>query len=272
MSRKRKHPASPFEGEDDAELVYLDSFTERPTDAPWGEDDVDFEVTVEEPLDLDDLDELDDLFEVTVVEPEEGDTLPRPAGTRTPLPRALALLGRVNDPDDVLDLLTFSIIPGASCIVVLLVRDRIAHGLRASGTRLDQEEVRALVAPSEGLLHRALEERVVVRGSASEDHTQQLISRYLRAPEPTEACVAPVVLGKRVVNLVCVQTALPEGIRDEAVEAVEHLRAAAAAAFLRAIRARKAPEQAQQAAAGQEEGGGAGRGVPSRRRPDKEGS
>jgi hypothetical protein len=151
------------------------------------------------------------------------------------------VLGRVNDPEAVLDLLAFTVIPGASCIVVLLVRDRIAYGLRAAGTRLEQEDVRALVAPlsSGGLLHRALEGRALVRGPAVEDHAQQLLSRYLRAPEPTEACVAPVVLGKRVVNLVCVQTAEPEGLREEAIEAVEQLRRAAAAAYLRVIRARK---------------------------------
>jgi hypothetical protein len=38
------------------------------------------------------------------------------------------------------------------------------------------------------------------------------------------------------------------------------------------LKRRQAPEQAQQAAAGQGEGGGAGRGVPSRRRPNKQGA
>jgi len=81
-----------------------------------------------------------------------------------------------------------------------------------------------------------VEHRQVYRGAAGSDPTQRVISRYLRAPDAAWACAAPVVLGRRVVNLVCLQTTRQEGIGDDALDALRRMCEAAAAGYRQLVR------------------------------------
>jgi len=49
-----------------------------------------------------------------------------------------------------------------------------------------------------------------VWGTSARDPLLQVISGYLRAPAPEEACVVPISRGKRVVQLLCVQMPVGE--------------------------------------------------------------
>lgn len=236
MSERQNHSAggqpSPFEADEEGlELVPLDAYS-----APARQAD-DFEVTVEEPAGEDGLD-----FELIIEEPVEsggaGEPLASPVGDADGVVKAMQ---RVEHPDGVMDLLAHAVIPQVTLSVVMLVRDGVALGQRACGSLATVEEVKGLVLPlaPPSLLWQAVEEQSVRHGSAAADSVQQVISRYLGTPDPTFAGAAPVVLGRRVVNLVCVQTTDQEGLADTAVDALSRLCEAAAASYLRLIQEKK---------------------------------
>lgn len=231
--------AQPPADDDDpeSELVYLDAVTQPPP--PAGDD---FEVTEGTPVeagdDVDvDADELD--FEVIVELPETAGAPTGPQLETGDLQQVIAGLEQARDRESVLNLLVCPVVPGASVRVVFLVKggEEVAVGLRAGGTEASIEEVRGLVVPlgSSSLLRRAYTTLQPAQGAASVDSTQQIISRYLRAPEPAEAWVAPVAVRSRVVNLLCLQTSAADGFGPEVPATLRVLCDAAAAAYLRLI-------------------------------------
>jgi transcriptional regulator with GAF, ATPase, and Fis domain len=72
-----------------------------------------------------------------------------------------------------------------------------------------------------------------VRGDAEGDALQQMIANYLRVPNPNQAIVAPIMLGPKVINLICVQTS--ETFNDNASAELQQIAAQAAAAYRRVI-------------------------------------
>jgi hypothetical protein len=86
-------------------------------------------------------------------------------------------------------------------------------------------------------------ERRAMRGAARDDPLQQVIAGYLRSPIPEEACVVPVVVGKRVVNLLCVQTAQGTSFEADSVKALSAVGVKAAVAYARVIRRQKRAER-----------------------------
>jgi hypothetical protein len=224
----------PEEEGPESELVYLDAVT-RP--APRGDDD--FEVTEGTPTEAADAAAADDLdFEVIVELPQDGGAPTEPQVEIGDLQQVIAGLEQARDRESVLDLLACPVIPGAAVRILFLVKasEEMAVALRAGGTGASTEEVRGLVVPlgSPSLLREAYTTLQPAQGAASADATQQMISRYLRAPEPVEAWVAPVTVRSRVVNLLCLQTGA-DGFGPEVPATLRVLCDAAAAAYLRLI-------------------------------------
>lgn len=170
-------PMEPEESASELGLVYLDDVTGAPPKRPR-HDTLEIEFDVQEPQSILSVGSL------------------------------AASLEDARDRDAIIDLLVAPFDAQISISVLFMVRNDMALGLVAGGTSASPDEVRGLVLPlgTPSLLSRALKSRQVVGGDAREDHTQQVISRYLGAAEPGEACVGPILLGTRVVNLLCVQT------------------------------------------------------------------
>lgn len=239
-------PAAPHEedeiSEADLGLVFLDDA--RASRA--GPDEDDFEVTLVEPEEpaakpafaalaaATSPQQLDDLF-ADEAEPPSPPTRPSPPDLMAELS---AQLERAARKEEVAATLVRAGSDRPSIAVLFLVRGDSATALVARGSSLPAAEVARLVLPlaASPLFRAATEQGRPARGSALEDPMQQVISGFLRAPAAEEACVAPVMLARRAVNVLCVQSPhparLPAGIED----ALAGLCASAAAAYGRLIR------------------------------------
>ena len=121
-------------------------------------------------------------------------------------------LDRAEDAPTVARLLVLGSPPRASLSVIFDLQGQMAQALAAYGTPLSPAEVRGLTLPisSSYLLTQAHAHAEAVWGTAARDPLLQVISGYLRAPAPEEACVVPISRGKRVVQLLCVQMPMGE--------------------------------------------------------------
>jgi hypothetical protein len=121
-------------------------------------------------------------------------------------------LDRAEDATTVARLLVLASPPRASLSVIFDLQGQMAQALAACGTPLSPAEVRGLTLPisSSYLLTQAHMQAEAVWGTAARDPLLQVISGYLRAPAPEEACVVPISRGKRVVQLLCVQMPVGE--------------------------------------------------------------
>jgi hypothetical protein len=200
--------------EEDPELVFLD-------DVPHGAPDDDFEVTV-------DLEG----------EPTTG---AGPAEQPEGLAAVRIALSKARDRNTVAALAVRPVLSCPSLYAVFRIHKEVAMALAAAPSSVPAAEVRRLELPlSPGsLLQRAEKSAELTRGAASADPLQKVLSAYLRAPEPDQVLVAPVVVSRRVVSLICVQ--LPAGTTvDEAeVGNLRELASAVAGAYVRLIREAK---------------------------------
>jgi hypothetical protein len=155
-------------------------------------------------------------------------------------------LDNAQDRDTVVSLLVQPLrSQAATRSALFLVRGEMAVGLAVGpNTDLPNEEIKGLVLPlvAPSSLRRAVARRKVVIGNAHKDPLQQVISRYLHWPEPEEVCIAPVSHGKRVINLLCIQTASGTRFTTGFAEEIKHLCDKAAAAYVRLIRRHKRPD------------------------------
>jgi len=192
--------------DDSPELVYLDQF--------------DFSASAPEP----------DSLEVDIDIDFDSDHAP----PETPA-ELISQLGHAQDRERVIALLLRPPIEAVTVSVVLLPRGELVRALGAWGTPLPGADVRRLVLPLVGgsLLRQAFDTRQVICGPAREDAVQPMIASYLRVPVPEQACVAPVCVGDRVVNLLCYQSATRLD-RDEAGQ-FARIAEAAAGAYRRLI-------------------------------------
>lgn len=230
--------------EADLGLVFLDDV--RASRA--GPDEDDFEVTLVEPEEpaakpafaalaaATSPQQLDDLF---ADEPEPPRSPPAPSSPPPDLMAELtAQLERATSKDEVAATLLRAGSDRPSVAVLFLVRGDSATALAARGSTLPAEEVARLLLPlpASPLFRAATEQGRPARGSALEDPMQQVISGFLRAPAAEEACVAPVMLARRAVNILCVQSPHPARLPAGIEEALAELCARAAAAYGRLIR------------------------------------
>jgi MshEN domain len=217
--------------EDSLELIYLDAVTRDLPAAPSA-DSPDRRRAAAKAPSADRAPSGDDLdFELDVGEPEYV----------SQLGDAIASLARAESRDEVLELLVRPTVSLVSVNVLLLVRGEAAVGLCASGTGVSPEAVKGLLLPLAvpSLLQQAVEQRVVVHGATADDPLQQVVARHLATKASEQVWIAPICLGSRVINLLCVH--LGGGVVDEADlhQDLTQLCAAAAAAYTRLIRGQK---------------------------------
>lgn len=150
-------------------------------------------------------------------------------------------LERASDRDEVIRLLLRPFGSAPALGALFLVRGDMLVGQQAAATTVSQEIVRRLVLPLHvpSLLQSAHNRRQVVRGTARDDPMQQVIARYLRWEDPAEACVAPIVLKDRVVNLLCVQTTPGTRFEESFAGALATLCELTAKAYARLVERRR---------------------------------
>lgn len=122
----------------------------------------------------------------------------------------------------------------ASLGVLFWVRGDMAVGCCARGASATFARLQQLVLPLEqpSLLHWSRQLKTVVRAKAEADPLQRTIAEFLGTAPAREVCVAPVVLGDRVVNLI-VTHAQNTPFHERAVRDYARLSSAATAAYAR---------------------------------------
>ena len=136
-----------------------------------------------------------------------------------PLEQALSWLQQAQSPQAVATALVQPVASGTALSVLFLVRGKALVGVAAHGTESTAEEVGELVVSltPRSMLRQAYEQRAVVCGSG-QDPFMQLVASYLGASAPAGACVAPVLAGQQVVQLLCTLYAdtplAPDAARD----------------------------------------------------------
>jgi hypothetical protein len=156
-----------------------------------------------------------------------------PTARRRPIEAVLARLRRAESGVAIARALVSPLSLETACSVLFWVRNELAVACCASGPERGQldELVVSLKEPS--LFEWAMEMGGVVRSDAADDPMQQRIAEFLDLPPPLEVCIAPVLLGDRVVNLICVQSGPENRFPDLIVEQMVSLSEAAARAYNR---------------------------------------
>jgi len=156
---------------------------------------------------------------------------------------ALAAMDSAVDRDEVGDALVGYLVACFGTGAVLICKRDAALGWRGYFPGVDADTVEsitiALGVPS--IFRAAFERHEILRGAppASGRDIQDRFWKHLHCPPPAEVIVAPVMLRKRVINLLYAHAAdggpLPEGSGDH----LDELCAAAAGAFVRIIQSKK---------------------------------
>jgi hypothetical protein len=164
-----------------------------------------------------------------------------------PLGELALALSSASDRDAVARLLVSPVLAAPTLNVLFLVRGELAVALAASdgsfstpAPALRAEEIQRLTLPiaSSPMLREAIGGQLQI-GPAASDPMQQVISGFLRAPAPEEACVVPVVMASRVVNLLCVQSPSGSKLPPDSAEKLLQVAALASSAYGQLIRALK---------------------------------
>lgn len=228
-------PAPAAAAEESSELVFLDQVRARAAGS-----DLSLEIDLDECLDAgepndggDPLDALDIDIDVDVVTEEVQE------GRQVSVEGLLEQLAVAADAEAVIGLLLKPFVTGASLVVLLRPRGATAIALGAAGAAMPADRVRGLQVPLRIAAHveEAVRTRAAVRRLASDDPSLQGIAGQLGAPPPREVCAAPVCVGDKVANVLCVYS---QGVLDEpALEGIERVATAGGAAYGRLIAARK---------------------------------
>jgi len=197
-------------GKDDLELVFLDEITR----------DGFFDAN---------LDEIEIDVDITGDDGSPGGSSP------LSVDEVMGLLEMAADRETIVKALLQPVLSGSSLGLLLLPKKDVAVGIAACGSEISPLQVRQLMLPLSfpSSVVQSLKTKRVVRATTEDDALQQMIATYLRAPTPKEACVAPVIIRNKVVNLVCVQT--DRGFDDKAEGFLERITNAAADAYMRLL-------------------------------------
>ncbi len=171
---------------------------------------------------------LDSFTDLPVIEDAPAET--------SPLEQALARLQQAGSQHAVAQALVRPVAGGSTLSVLFLVRGQALVGVAAHGDPCKADEVGDLVLSltPRSALREAFERRVVIRASG-QDPFLHLVASYLGALAPVEACVAPILAGQRVVQILCVLSAggpLTRGAGDD----LQRLCAAATERYAHLIR------------------------------------
>lgn len=129
------------------------------------------------------------------------------------------------------------------CGLVLLVREGSALGWKGFFPNADDDLLEAIAMPlsSPSMFKTAHDAREVFRGAPPQDGAalQTRLWKLLRCTAPTEVLVVPVVLGKRVVNLMYAHPEDAVTMSDDAVKDATALCRDAVAAYTRLVKKTK---------------------------------
>jgi hypothetical protein len=143
-----------------------------------------------------------------------------PQGSDRPIHRLLKQLEMVANGAEIAQLLVTPLCPETAVTFLFWVRGRLAVACHASEAA-DRSRLARLVVPLEvpSLLLWALQLEGVVHAQGDDDGLQQNIARFLGHHPPREVCVAPVRIGSKLSNLICVHSRpglpFPETVVDD---------------------------------------------------------
>ena len=145
------------------------------------------------------------------------------------------------DSDTILSCMVEPFLSYTTVIVAFVPRKDTVVALRASGNHLDAEAVREMTfsltnSPS---LTSVLQNRSLACVRTEDDTIHEMIAEHLGADSPGEVLVAPVVIGERVVNILCAQARKGRSFDALARSFYNRLASQAAIAFARLIKQKK---------------------------------
>jgi hypothetical protein len=120
----------------------------------------------------------------------------------------LRALDSVDSGEGLARLLVRPLCADSAVSVLFWVRGEMAIGCCAHGVGAPLSKLQQLVLPLQppSLMRWATEMHSLVRAQGTYDTMQHEIARFLDTPFPKDVCVAPVILGERVVNLIVVHS------------------------------------------------------------------
>jgi hypothetical protein len=163
------------------------------------------------------------------------------AAVRSQLEPILELMELAEDSDTILSCMVEPFLEYTTAIIAFVPRKDTVVALRASGSHLDKEAVREMsfeLTNSPGFT-QALKDKTLACVNVADDPMHEIIAQHLGADEPGEALVAPVVMGTRVVNLLCVHALKGRSFDALARSYYARLANEAALAFARLIKQKK---------------------------------
>ncbi len=230
-------PDAPLEGES----ISQGSFPEGHT--PLGYE----EATLDDPPSIfDDVEGQSPAVEVTVEETVpsaffEEQAAATVASIKERLDPILDSLDAAQTKDAILSALVDPFLDITPLSVIFIPRKDEVAALLASGAAVDQKTLRGMSFALENSPHfkRAFKDRQVTCGRAEDDPMQEIIANHLGTETPTEVMVVPILIGERVVSLLCVH-ATPGRSFDALARALyQRLAHQAALAFARLIANKK---------------------------------
>lgn len=159
-----------------------------------------------------------------------------PPGEPVEAARAVdVVLGQLADAENseaIVRLMVNPVVEKTRISLLFFVHGTHAVACCASGIDTTPHRLQRLVVDLEptSLMQWAYKMYSVVRGMP--DPLQREIAKFFDVPPPGDVCVAPVVLGKKVANLICIWTAPGDNFGDEAVGILGELAQGGAVAYV----------------------------------------
>jgi hypothetical protein len=149
-----------------------------------------------------------------------------------PVDVTLARLRGASNAEAIIRRLVEPVVEGCISSILFFVRGDHAIACCAHGIETTAGRLQRLVVPLDGasLMQWAVRMIAVVRGIA--DPVQWEIASYFGVPPPGEVCVAPVVLRRKVVNLICVWSAETQTLGPDVAYVLGELAQGGARAYL----------------------------------------
>ncbi len=130
------------------------------------------------------------------------------------------------------------------CGLILIVRDGVGLGWTGFAPGIDEEVIASITVPLSmpSVFQLAYERKTLFRGAPTVDESAGVQARFfklLKSEPPREVITVPIVLNRRVVNLLYVQALEGAELHESASAELTQLTKAASSAFLRLIKLAK---------------------------------
>jgi hypothetical protein len=130
------------------------------------------------------------------------------------------------------------------CGLILIVRDGVGLGWTGFAPGIDEEVIASITVPlsTPSVFQLAYERKTLFRGAPTVDDSAGVQARFfklLRSGPPREVITVPIVLNRRVVNLLYVQALDGAELHESAAAELSQLTKAASSAFARLIKLAK---------------------------------